>query len=568
MPAGLLDSLGLAGVRPEQIAFWTGAGISFAAPTCAPGGYDLVERALDAFFLPGTLDRIRRVYGALRLARTHPRLETVLDVVRRVHGPDALADVLRDLRVAPPNGLHQFFAAHLACGGRHVTANFDTCVERSGGVGVVHIHGDFGGGMDTLGATLTRIQRGFPADLENALGELLESVAAVVVVGCSGSDAFDVEPFLRGLRADALGHRTLVWLRYAPGPAAAASSGDERIARHFDAVAHTGIDCAEVGGDPMQTLAGFADAWGVPFAVDAAPCAASWTLTVPVDDGRRRRASLELAAMMGVHQEVSRLLAPCDARDTDEWGIAAQTAWAQGRYREARAIWRCTLAGDDGDTRARLDERVGATLWIEGRLWRANRYLRRAVASARAAGVTGEPLWLLAETQGRVLAHMQRRPLLRCLVTRRRRQAVTALLPPRHGDGYRSRGVHLDARLAGVAASLAAPVVEPAAGRSEPANTFSEAEALHAMLNYRHAALRRRAAAGRASADEYRRQRDDFLAIGAGGDAPRVMTIPGSEAAFTFAELRRDLESVELAPWPRLLLMARFVRQRCRLGLL
>jgi hypothetical protein len=67
--------------------------------------------------------------------------------------------------------------------------------------------------------------------------------------------------------------------------------------------------------------------------------------------------------------------------------------------------------------------------------------------------------------------------------------------------------------------------------------------------------------------DEYRRQHDDFLTLGASGDAPRVMTIRGSAAAFTFTELRHDLRSVELASWPRLLLMAHFAKKRCKLRL-
>ena len=115
---------------------------------------------------------------------------------------------------------------------------------------------------------------------------------------------------------------------------------------------------------------------------------------------------------------------------------------------------------------------------------------KRSIAAARADGVSGEPLWLQAETQGRVLEHMLRRPLLRYLATPRRRQAVAALLPPREGDGYGSRGVHLDARLAGVAAAVGVSINEATVERSHPSAMFSEAGALHAMLNYRHAELR------------------------------------------------------------------------------
>ncbi len=158
----LLSDLSIANVAPDRVVFWTGAGISFAAPTWAPGGITLVERALTSFFEPGFLSRLRGYYGALDLARKHPRLETVLDVVRRIHGVDALADLLSDLRQAQPNELHRFFADHLNLGGRHITANFDTCIEACHAENITHFHGSFQDGADALGATLARIQRGFP----------------------------------------------------------------------------------------------------------------------------------------------------------------------------------------------------------------------------------------------------------------------------------------------------------------------------------------------------------------------------------------------------------------------
>jgi hypothetical protein len=53
-----------------------------------------------------------------------PRLETLLDVVFRVHGQAVLDDLLSDLAAAQPNALHGFFAQHLIHGGRHITADF------------------------------------------------------------------------------------------------------------------------------------------------------------------------------------------------------------------------------------------------------------------------------------------------------------------------------------------------------------------------------------------------------------------------------------------------------------
>ena len=65
------------------------------------------------------------------MGRSRPRLETVLDVVNRIHGGNVLLDLLSDL-YARPNGMHEFFARHLLANGGHLTANFDICIEEAG----------------------------------------------------------------------------------------------------------------------------------------------------------------------------------------------------------------------------------------------------------------------------------------------------------------------------------------------------------------------------------------------------------------------------------------------------
>lgn len=561
--AVILVDLGIAAFLPEEVAFWTGAGISFSAPTCGPGGIELVERALARFFEPRVLDRLQDYYAALELERKHPRLETVLDVVRRVEGLDALSELLSDLRDAAPNQLHRFFAAHLTLGGRHVTANFDTCVEDCGGIGVVHFHGSFVGGTDELGATLSRIQRGFPANIADQLYDAIAAkpVLAIVFAGYSGSDAFDVEPFLRRLPAGSLAGKTAIWLRHTAGEAAVSQASEPRVMRHFEALSRAGADCIEITGKPIEILGAFADAWGIATPTAGHPCPPLSARPSTVNSDTRRRASLELWAAMGLHREVTRLFEERPPQTLGELEIAAQTAWAQGRYREARRLWRRARPGTDEIECARRDERVGATMWVQGRLIHAYLNLRRALARARASGVDGEPRWLLAESLGRVLEHMQRRPLLRYFATEARRRYVLNQLPREATDGYLSRGLHLDARLGGIAASLGETLAEP----TEVVASFAEAEALNAMCNYRHADLRRRANnIPRPRPEDYRRQRDQFVAIGAFGDAPRVSGIPGAGVAFDFAELRRDLKGVELARWPRILLAARFLRERTR----
>jgi len=221
-------------VAPDRIAFWSGAGISGDAPTQGPLGFALTDRALSqAFEQDSLLDALRGAYSALELERDRPRLESVLDVVVAEHGLGVLEGLLADLRDPPSNGNHRLFADHTLVGGRHVTANFDTCIERAGGdaAQIVHLHGSFtdAGGIGMLGARLSRIERGFRPDMRDALDMLLAEIEVLVVVGYSGLDYFDVDPYWREAAARGLFHgRRVVWVNHA-------ADGTSRAVKHAGA---------------------------------------------------------------------------------------------------------------------------------------------------------------------------------------------------------------------------------------------------------------------------------------------------------------------------------------------
>ena len=81
----------------------------------------------------------------------------MLDVVNRIHDENVLRDLLSDLD-APPNDLHQFFAAQLRAGGGHITANFDTCIERAASVTALGCgSGSFDEERQLLAETLARV---------------------------------------------------------------------------------------------------------------------------------------------------------------------------------------------------------------------------------------------------------------------------------------------------------------------------------------------------------------------------------------------------------------------------
>ena len=193
-----------------QTTFWSGVGISCDPPTSGPIGVTLTRRALDlGFDGPTVEDRLTTAYRELavfdgRRIRALPRLETVLDVAVAEHGVEMLAAVLEDLMEPEPNALHRFFAQHLSVGGQHVTANFDTCIERAvDGVDpsqIVHIHGVVGD-WAAMGARLSVIEEGFPPHLASQLRGILSRTQLLVVVGYSGLDYFDVDPFWRAMPA-------------------------------------------------------------------------------------------------------------------------------------------------------------------------------------------------------------------------------------------------------------------------------------------------------------------------------------------------------------------------------
>jgi hypothetical protein len=142
----------------------------------------------------------------------------VLDVLFRVRGERALADLLSDVRAAAPNGLHYFLASTAQAGSRQITMNFDDCLEQAGALGAIHVHGSFARDPSgaSLGVTLARVERGLPPVMRDLLNDVLLAPQArlLVFLGYSGSDFFDVDPYLRGLRAGSLSGTVVLWIEH------------------------------------------------------------------------------------------------------------------------------------------------------------------------------------------------------------------------------------------------------------------------------------------------------------------------------------------------------------------
>ncbi|WP_435135652.1 hypothetical protein [Actinacidiphila sp. bgisy144] len=586
----------LAALGPAEVTCWTGAGVSLDAPSCLPAAEALTRRAFALYFDSGpdtdsfgtvmahhrslgwTAPQIcDRSAGAARPGTVRlPRLETVLGVADRVLGDDHRAlRLLADLRTAPPNRLHRFFAHHLRAGGRHVTANFDDCVERAhegafaappGPEQLLHFHGSVRDDprLGTLGATLARIEAGFAADEARRLTRALRRAPAVVVAGYSGSDFFDVDDLLAALPADALRGQRVTWVNHGvhtdrgadwhqvPRGRQPAMAGLLRAA---------GAEVAVVCGPTADFFAALAAAWSLP-ALAAPGRRTTWCPDVPVSHAERIAARLALYRALGLVGEVGAMLAeeatrsavpPAQAR----WALS-ELLWEKGRWGELRRVWsRGVLpAGIDPVHRA---ERIGACLWVQGRLLPAYVWLhrhRRGAAAPAAARV-------LMETEGRVLEHMALVPgmkLLSRLLTPGFLRALQAHLP--------DSDVHLRRRLLDVSSSLRA-LAAGAPRRDDRADGertwFAETGNLLGWLNYHHRLLRDTYAPDRPDGElgqDYRRAAAMYTSVGSVAGAVRARLLPGAERVFTVPEYLGGLIALQYGWFHRFRLAIRFVPLR------
>ncbi|MEV6527261.1 hypothetical protein AB0M43_35560 [Longispora sp. NPDC051575] len=577
---------------PGDVLVLSGAGVSMDPPTGLPSGVRLTERVADACLLPGTLARIREYHrrigwtaeppcGFAAPAPTGPtvgrvpRLETVLGVVARTvpDGDTIVRDLLADVSTAVPNHLHRMLMEHVAAGGGHLTANFDLAVERAAGLpnghpSVLHFHGSlpaFGGGPP-LGVTLNRIEAGFPPAVAARFTSALTSHRALLVVGYSGSDFFDVDVTVSQLPAGALAHVEVLWVGHG-GHDGWHLLPDDGAPPLVGALRAAGAKVRVVCGRTVELLAECATAWGLRrWGLDPTPGPPSAPL-VDLPRNQRATATFELYRELGLTPEVDRMLTGGDTGDvteTDAWGAASEVAWEQGRYGSLlRAWWWRTPTGVP---RARRAERIGACLWVQGRLlpaflWLAWHLRRRDLAV--------EDRRLLMETLGRVVEHMTRTPDLRPLG---RWLAPRVVLAVRELGGVdQSAGVHNYRRRSDLVSSLDG---QPRTDEARVAESwFTQAGSLLAALNYRHRSLRDGYLPDVATAildGRYREQIRLYRQIGSLAGVRRARLLPGSPRVFTLSEFADTVFGLQFGWWHRVRLLVHFavgrVRQRAHLS--
>ncbi|HEY2354904.1 MAG TPA: hypothetical protein VGH79_08430 [Gaiellaceae bacterium] len=544
----------------DRLLVWSGAGISAELPTGAPLAWELTRNTLEHCFLPETGPLLTRYYRALRLERTAPRLETLLEVVQRVHGIEMVADLLSDLVDARPNAIHKLLAAMTDCGARQVTANFDACLESAGASDVFHFHGSLADdpSAEKLGATLARIERGFPADVRDTLDQDLGWCKAMLFVGYSGSDFFDVVPYFASLPADKLAGRRVLWLEHSDGPRVILDGEAAAQRGNLGSLREAGADVYVVSGPSRETLDELSESWGLPTVAPPYGARGSWSAAREADPGSLGLASLELYSLMGLNREIERLLESAALDPKRAAALLGDVRWFQGRYRAAARARR--IAGVNSREAQRPVE-----LWIRGQYVRARRAAIRAVKRADATVGTAserplEERLVRAETLARLWQHMRRVWDVRFLATNRLASFALEHLPDPAELALKGHplGTHLAVRVRGARAALGAS----SARASDSVVAFGEYEALGAWLNYRHGQLRAKAEGTDVEASEYRLLRDDHLILGADGDAARVLFLPGAAAVFSWRELAAALRTLDVTPWHRARLASWYAARR------
>ena len=556
-------------VQPNSLVLWIGAGISADAPTNGPLGRSLTDRALDYYFAPGTRQLLNDLYSDLEVPNAcfRPRLETVLDVLAEAHGLGALKDVLNDLVNAPPNRHHVRVAGLQLAGTGVITANFDTCIERSveNHVDVLHFHGDIGphGSLKTLGARLQVIDKGFSWEMQKKLQATLggSDGGTLAFIGYSGSDFFDATPFLLAYLSQSA-PRQIVWHKYASHSLTvreADDTDDGEIIARARSVGNTVL----IAEGPLDELfevivdADFSQIYeGNP--VGAAP---PWRGRILPAESERARATALLFGKLGYRSGTIEAYSGFSALTASDHELMADAYWGRGEYRAALRHWRAAYNGTGRADRARRAEREGAVLWITGRLVRAERLLWRALMEYSACSNPVEPgiEASLLETYGRVISHMRRSPDSRYWVPERR--AYFAEMRTRAlARAERSRLEQM--AVIGIDNVVAAYEGLPDLNLDNSLNVFQEREALHAWLNYNHASLRARfessSDSGVPTAQEYRLQAQRQWILGAKADHMRTMVLPGAAAHFSVREFLRAQRGVEMSLWNQIRLIGGF----------
>ncbi|WP_146032391.1 hypothetical protein [Actinomyces qiguomingii] len=514
---------------------------------------------MDDCFTGVSSEEIAEIFKRVGMPGGYPRFETVLGVVADMYGVQGLGYVLSDLLAATPNDLHDFFARHVAKGGRHVTANIDKAIERSLeslGFGdasdrILHFHGaaEDVAELAGLGITLANIENGFDESVAAAMSEVMAraDVDSVVIMGYSGLDYFDVDPYLRSDRGRAaFKNKSVLWVLH-DHTSPELRREDEYRNPAIVAMRSAGADVTVVRGATRRVANRLANKWwrgpvpeSSPAGVASAVSSAAIEPFVPTGPYSRESATIELLARLGWCGRMMELLKSNPGlADRRTYLQFADSAWDAGEYHIAERMWRAAYSGQTNDERIQRAERVAACQWIRGRYRQAMSgllVLADAIDRLPEDEVSLPARLKVADTLVRLLEQMRRLPDVRRYVTSEVRERARDLLP----SPVQMRGEALDLRrrVEVSRAKLEADSEEQEELNEKVSMEHASSSSMTRMLTYRQGWLRAaqdrrmsRMLAGERVDDEawrkeYREVALRLRAIGARGNAARVFMLP------------------------------------------
>lgn len=405
----------LASFPPSKVALWSGAGISCGAPANLPLGGTLTKAVVDYSCLPGTWDIVVGYLQAACLtdssgqSKTIPRLEAVLDSLYSVIGIDAFPP-LSGCGSAPPNVLHTAAARHILGGGFHVTTNFDQCIEkclpRTHHQNVLHLHGIYeSSSLPRLGARISTIASGLPLAIDEQLLLILGRSQAIVFLGYSGSDYFDVNPFFRSLRHRGvdLKHLSVIWLSHGPNqPSSRSWDSRSQGAPILSSSQNCGATVIYLQGDAGILLSELVSAWFLPPVTGSSSTSGPAPHCPLLSPDRKMIATAQLFSSMGIGKEQVAIapqletLVGAYGHGSPEWikgHLLLNDGYRNiGRYGDAHKYSKAIAASSD-ISRVTSHHRQAGDCWLQGRHLRACRHFaisehlaRRAMRSTPRSG--------------------------------------------------------------------------------------------------------------------------------------------------------------------------------------
>ncbi len=197
-------------VNNHKLALFVGAGVSISPPSSLPSAIELIERTVDivapdSYMSQYLMSRVRNI-----------RLERILSIVPTLVSNSAL----QILNCGKPNSLHFALASALQQGCVVLTTNFDSHIEkalenwepfvyahpthyedlkRHGLPGsLIKLHGSLDveiDGVSSVASTIEKIAFGLSEESTKILKKVQDKYT-IVVLGYSGSDVFDLYPWL------------------------------------------------------------------------------------------------------------------------------------------------------------------------------------------------------------------------------------------------------------------------------------------------------------------------------------------------------------------------------------